>query len=507
MPIRLRLIAAGVGNGKNVDANEEHVRQVLDVALRLGEVLLARQAGSADVADTISAVTAAYGVKNAQVNITSGAITVSVPRGVPGAPVTAMWMVASRSPDFTRLYEATQLSQRILDQRPSLDEVRRQLATLARSGHPYPRWVATVALAVMAAGLSLLLGAGAVVAAVAAASTALIDQLGRRLNSRRVPLLFQQVIGAGVAAGVTVGLDATGSLPAGQGPSLVVAANIAVLLSGLATVATMQDAITGYHLTATARGVEILMSSIGVLAGITIAVRIGVAAGVNVAVNPEIPVALLSVPMRVFAGALAAAAAAIANYAPVRAAIAAGVAGAAGSLLYLAATLGGSDTVTASFLAALAIGLAGALCARRLRIPPLVIAMAGIYPLVPGLTLYRGLVELTTGAYLAGVGSLITAVAIALSLGAGVVLGPLLAPALRRELTHVHGQHDPEKTPRERERGRRRRRILAHTMIGSRRGRDRSRMPSLAGACTTPTGEPEPDGRDHPDDPVHGERG
>jgi hypothetical protein len=116
----------------------------------------------------------------------------------------------------------------------------------------------------------------------------------------------------------------------------VVAANIAVLLSGLATVATMQDAITGYHLTATARGVEILLSSVGVLVGVSIAVRLGVLAGVNLTVSPDTPVALPSVPARVLAGALAAAAAAIAGYAPPRAALAAGAAGAAGSLLYLA---------------------------------------------------------------------------------------------------------------------------------------------------------------------------
>jgi hypothetical protein len=132
-----------------------------------------------------------------------------------------------------------------------------------------------------------------------------VDRPGRWLTSHRVPLLFQQVIGAATAAGVTGGLDAMGRLPARQGPSLVVAANIAVLLSGLAIVATMQDAIIGYHLTVTARGVEILLSSIGVLVGVTVAVRVGVAAGVNVAVSPDIPVALLSVPIRVSAGAQA----------------------------------------------------------------------------------------------------------------------------------------------------------------------------------------------------------
>ncbi|WP_199239266.1 threonine/serine exporter family protein [Streptomyces sp. ICBB 8177] len=447
---------------------EERVRRVLDVALRLGETLLARQAGSADVADSVLAVAAAYGVPEAQVNITADAITLSVPRGVPGAPVTAMWLVTSRSPDYTRLYEATRLAQCIVAEKPPLDEVESQLVELSRGGHRYPRWVSTVSLAVMAASMSLLLGAGALVVMLAGLTTALIDRVGRVLNTHRVPLLFQQVVGAALATGVTVCLDAAGRLPAGQAPSLVVAASIAVLLSGLATVGTVQDAITGYLLTATSRGVEILLSSIGVLVGVTIAVRFGVLAGVDVRVTPNLPVPLLSLPTRVIAGTLGAGAAAVANYAPARAALAAGAAGAAGSLLYLVASMFGASTVAASFAAALGIGLAGALCARSLRVPPLVIVMAGIFPLVPGLSLYRGFVDLSTGLYTPGVASLVTASGIALALGGGVVLGPLLAPTLRRELGHLRSRRTA--------RGHRWRHGHAH------------RLPALAGVETSPAG-------------------
>jgi uncharacterized membrane protein YjjP (DUF1212 family) len=461
---------------------ETQVRRVLDVALRLGETLLARQAGSADAADSVLAAARAYGLPDPQVCITGDTITLSVPRGVPGAPVTAMWLVPSRSPDYTRLFEATELAQRIAAERPALDEVEPRLVELSASGHCYPRWVASVALAVMAASMSLLLGAGALVVVVAGLTTALIDRAGRVLNARRVPLLFQQVIGAALATGVTIALDAAGRLPSGAGPSLVVAANIAVLLSGLATVATVQDAITGYLLTATARGVEILLSSIGVLIGVSIAVRCGVLAGVDVRVSPDLPVPLISLPTRMAAGAVGAAAAAIANYAPVRAAAATGAAGAAGSLLYLVATAFGANGVVASFAAALGIGLAGALCARRLRVPPLVIVMAGIFPLVPGLSLYRGFVDLSTGQYLPGMGALVTATGTALALGCGVVLGPQLAPALRRELSRVRpgrGGRDPGTPGRPAGPGHQDGHGHAHV------------IPALAGSETTPAGEAE----------------
>ncbi|MGH3971070.1 MAG: threonine/serine ThrE exporter family protein [Mycobacterium sp.] len=418
----------------SVHLDEAGVRRVLDVALRFGQLLLACQAGTADVASTVGAVATAYGLPATHVDITGNSITVSVPRSVPGAPVTAMYLAQSRSQDYTRLQLTTDLAQEVVDTTPETEWVQDQLDALERAGHPYPRWVSTVALGVMAGSFAMLLGAGLLVAAISAVTTALIDQVGRVLNGWRLPMLFLQVVGATLATGVTVGLDAAGRLPAGTAPSVVVAANIVALLSGLATVGSVQDAITGFQLTAVSRMMDILLSSVGILVGVTIAVRIGVAAGVDVSVSPDVPIGPLGVPVRVLAGAIGAAASAVSGYAPVRAALAAGAAGAVGTLLFFGLRIAGSDQITSSFVAAVAIGLGGAIGAHRVRVPLLVIAMAGIVPLVPGMTLYRGFVHLIDGQAATGGNSLMLAAGTALALGAGVVLGPLIAPSVRREL-------------------------------------------------------------------------
>jgi uncharacterized membrane protein YjjP (DUF1212 family) len=417
---------------RNMD--EAEVRRVLDVALRFGELLLACQAGTADVASTIVAVATAYGLPATHVDITVNSITVSVPRGVPGAPVTAMHVVRARSLDYTRLQLATDLAQHVVDTTPEPEWVWQQLDALTRAEHPYPRWVATVGWAVMAAGFSVLIGAGPMVAMISAATTALNDRVGRVLNGWRLPALFQQVVAAMVATGVAVGVSAAGWLPDHTPVSPVVAANIVVLLSGLATVGSVQDAITGYQLTAASRMMDILLSSAGILAGVSIAVGIGHAIGVDVIMSPDVSVEPISVPMYMLAGAIGAAAAAIAGYAARRAAVAAGIAGATASLLFFGLQLIDANHIVSSFVAAAATGLVGTLLAPRLRVTPLVIIMAGIVPLVPGLTLFRGFVQLVNGQPTAG-GSLGMAAGLALALGAGAVLGPLLAPSVQSELT------------------------------------------------------------------------
>lgn len=418
------------------DIDEAGVRRVLDVALRFGQLLLGSQAGTADVTATIVGVASAYGLPNTQVDITANSITVSVPRGVPGAPVTAMYLVQSRSLDYTRLQLTTDLAQHVVDSTPDPEWVQQQLDTLERAKHPYPRWVATVGWAVMAGGFSVLIGAGPVVAVISAVTTALIDRVGRILNGWQLPLLFQQVVAAALATGVVIGLHGVGWLPEHTPVSPVVAANIVVLLSGLATVGSFQDAITGYQLTATSRGLDILLSSAGILVGVSVAVRIGRALGVHVYVSPAVQVAVLSVPVYVVAGAIGAAAAAIAGYAPLRAAFAAGIAGATAALLFFGLQVIDANTIASSFVAAAATGLVGTLLAPRLRVTPLVIIMSGIVPLVPGLTLFRGFVQLVNGQSAAG-GTLGLAAGLALALGAGAVLGPLLAPSVRRELGRV----------------------------------------------------------------------
>ena len=79
--------------------------------------------------------------------------------------------------------------------------------------------------------------------------------------------------------------------------------------------------------------------------------------------------------------------------------------------------------VIAAAIAATVVGLAGGLMARRALTPPLVVAVAGITPLLPGLSLYRGLYALLNDQVLIGLTALLSAFGIGCALAAGVTLG------------------------------------------------------------------------------------
>ena len=148
------------------------------------------------------------------------------------------------------------------------------------------------------------------------------------------------MVGADVATVSTLALFGIGALPAGTQSSLVIAAGITVLLSGLSVVGTVQDAISGFYVTAAGRAAEVALLSAGLLTGVIL----GFQSGLGFQAHPG--------PGRTggrrvarsswlcaFAAATAAAMYALATYAPIRSLLAAGLAGGIGWAVYGALTL------------------------------------------------------------------------------------------------------------------------------------------------------------------------
>lgn len=413
--------------------DDSTVHLVLDLALRVGEAQLAGGAGAADVTATILAVTDAYGLPHTEADVTYTSITVSCLRGTEAAPVTSMRVVRSRGLDYTRLAAVEELVRRISACDLTAADAHAEIDRITRAAHPYPRWVATLAWAGMAAAVTFLVGGGPLLAPAAAVVTAVIDRVGRVLNRRGLPFFFQQVVGGALATAAALVMRATDLLP-GVRPSLLVAAGIVVLLSGLSLVGTVQDAITGYNVTAAGRTVEVALLTAGLIAGVALTLRAGVQFGVRTTVADPLPPLITDVPVQLAAGAATSLFFALASYAQPRALLLAAAAGAVGTTCFGLLTVTGTNTVTSSAVAATVVGFGGKVVSRRLRVPPTVVAVAGVVPLLPGWTTYAGLYQLTAEGDPAGLSTLVLAAGTALALASGVVLGEHLGRPVRTGL-------------------------------------------------------------------------
>ncbi|WP_019814706.1 threonine/serine exporter family protein [Saccharomonospora saliphila] len=412
--------------------DEATVHMVLDLVTRIGEIQMASGAGASDVTATILALTRALGLPACEVDVIFTSITVSCLRGSDLPPVTALRVVRSRSLDYTRLSEVERLVQRLIRNKISPEDAYTELHHLTAASHPYPRWVSTLAWGGMAAFITLLLGGWGTWAPVTAfVISALVDRVGRVLNKYALPFFFQQVAGGFIAtlsAIVIVNLDFLDL----KKPTLVVAAALTVLLSGLSTVSAVQDAITGYYVTAAGRMLEVVLMSAGLITGVGGALSVAAQFGATRTPVPTAPAyTVAELHITTLAGTGAAACFALASYSKPRPLVIAAVTGAVGATAYGWLGVLGYNPIIGASVATTLVGLGGGVLARRLKVTPLVVAVSGITPLLPGFATYRGMSELIENG---NITILMSAAAIGLALAAGVVLGEFLAQPLRTGL-------------------------------------------------------------------------
>lgn len=408
--------------------------QILDLSLRVGEMLLSNGAGAADVTATMGSIAHHHGLRQAQVDVTFTSLSISHTDGPEAATFTAARQVTHRETDFDDLTRVDQLVSDLLADEIDLDEARSQLAAITSTGHHTPRWAITLAWAVTGAGIALLLGGYLLVCVLAGLASGGVEIIQRRLGRLRLPSFYSQIAGGTFVALIAVGAAAA-ELPVQ--PSRVVVTGIVMMLAGLGFIGAFQDALTGFYVTACARLLEVMMSTAGVIAGVALGLTIGHQLGVDVATTATS--GLADLPIATIGGAITAGGFAFAAYAPLRSVLPIAAVGAAATALYVAISERGVDPAWPSGAAAVLIGLLGYGVARRVSVPPLVVVTAGIVPLLPGLAIYRGMNQLADDNYV-GLVSLVGAVGAAVALSSGVLLGEYVAQPLRREARRLESR-------------------------------------------------------------------
>ena len=417
-------------------AAAERTREIhltMDLCLRIGEMLLSSGAGAADVTATMRSVADHLGLRHAEIDVTFTALSMSYQRSLDDVPMLMLRHVQQRDIDYEDLTAVDHLVRDILTDQADLFLARSRMATIISLGHAFPRWAVTLAWAVMAAAVGVFLGGGVVVSAVAALAAALIDRVQMALARRRLPFFYLQVAGGAIATLLAAGVAAT---PIDVDPSLVVTANIIMLLAGIGLMGAVQDALTGFYLTSSARLIEAMMATAGIIAGV--ALGISVANGVGFQLSRLVPGQIgdySDLPAILAGAAVSSAAFSVACYAPRRAVLPIAVITAIAALISQTVSVNGFGRAAAAGAAAFFIGLVAYAVAGRVRVPPLVVAVPAIVPFLPGLSIYRGLTWLADGGYLVsqGILALMTAISVAIALASGVILGEYVAQPLKRE--------------------------------------------------------------------------
>jgi uncharacterized membrane protein YjjP (DUF1212 family) len=379
-------------------------------------------------------VAQAYQLTDCVVDVFVTTIFVSALPTADSPPVTIVRAVQTRSTDYSRLAELDRLVRRITSGGVSVDDAHDAMDELTERPHPYPRWISTAGWAGFAVGIAMLLGGNWLVWILAAVSSVLINRVGRILNRVGTPLFFQQTAGALIATLIAV----AAYLLAGQNPTTLVATGIVMLLAGLTLVGSVQDALTGYMLTAVARLGDVLFLTAGIVVGILAGLEIAALAGIEIELHVDatesfvVPNRLVPMLLAVSGAALAGACLTIASYARLRSVLTAAIAAGLAESVLIGLGAAGFGGVVATGTAAVGVGLLATLISIRRQAPALVTATAGITPMLPGLAVFRAVFFFAVDRdFTNGMAQALSAAATALAIGAGVVMGELLGSPLR----------------------------------------------------------------------------
>ncbi len=421
---------------------------VLDLAMRIGDHLLASGMSANDVVVQMLRVTRAYGLGGVHVDLTYTSITVTHHRGARRSPLTVSRVVQPLIVDYTKVRDLDRLLAEI-ETGLDVDTATVAYDQISFQPPPYPRWVSGLGAGGIAAGVSLTFSASWLMPLLAFLAAVGMEWVLTLLHRRRVPPFFSQAVVAGgmtlVAAGVhQLSLRGWGPF-SGVDPTLIVVGGIVMLLAGVMIVGAVQDAIDQFYVTASARVLEVVMRTAGIVAGIVMALNFLESQGVAFEILNS-PVSTAPLWAQFTGAGLISFSYAVYSFADVVTTVLTTVIGLLGWAVYLSlANSAGSSEMVSNTVAALLVGALAMLAVRHTNAPGFGLESGALLPLVPGLTLLNGLLEMIATdadnpAIVAGGRTLLVGVLVALGIAAGATLGTYLGRPVDEQLRRLRGR-------------------------------------------------------------------
>ncbi|MFE6620429.1 threonine/serine exporter ThrE family protein [Streptomyces sp. NPDC057740] len=398
------------------------VPRVLDLTLRIGELLLAGGEGAEDVEAAMFAVCRSYGLDRCEPNVTFTLLSISYQPSLVDDPVSASRTVRRRGTDYTRLAAVYQLVDDLSDPEShiSLEEAYGRLAEIRRNRHPYPTWVLTSASGLLAGAASVLVGGDLIVFVAAALGAMLGDRLAWLCAGRGLPEFYQFTVAAMPPAAIGVALTLA---HVDVKASAVITGGLFALLPGRALVAGVQDGLTGFYITASARLLEVMYFFVGIVVGVLVILYFGVNLGAKL--TPDEALGASDRPYwQIAASMLLSLTFAVLLQQDRSTVTAVTLNGGVAWVVYGAMHYAGEfSPVASTAVAAGLVGLFGQLMARYRFASALPYTTAAIGPLLPGSATYFGLLAIAQNDVNKGLVSLATAASLAMAIAIGVNLG------------------------------------------------------------------------------------
>jgi uncharacterized membrane protein YjjP (DUF1212 family) len=421
--------------------------RALRLSMTVADYLVAMGVAASDVTDICLNITDRYCERKVSIEIIATVLMFSQDRGNDREPLTLVQSIHHREVNSSLIQDIEDVVNEIHEGKLTLDAAEERLEKVLESPTVYPRWTLSVGSAAISAGITSLLSGSPLMIFLSFIVGGFIAYTLVFLTKLRMPAFFIQVLAAAMATLVAALVTWLGNHGVtqldGLDPNLIIIGGIIMLVAGLAIVSAVEDAIDEFYITANARILRVVMLTAGIIFGVVAGLYIAKSLGVNMVINNSRGLTYDTIGWQYLGAIMIAAGYALSVNTRLSGIVLAGLIGASGWAVY-SLTAPVFTPIVGSFIAASAIGAGAALLARWLRTPASTLITAGIISLVPGLSLFNGLMVLIigadkTGATIdSGVLILLNALVLALAIAAGASFGNLIARPVRRTLIRAH---------------------------------------------------------------------
>lgn len=366
--------------------DRETLRDVIDLALWAGQLLLQSGAQSVRVERTVRLMGTALGADNLDIVVLPEGLMVTTASGDEFR--TRIRRVAHLGVNMAVIAAINDLSRRVSAGHIDPAGVRGELMHIAGSTHHYNRWVVMIMVGFACAAFSRLFGGDWITFGVTllAASTAMFvrQTLVRQLFN---PLLV--IIVTAFVAGVIPGMSALiGVLPR---PETALAASVLLLVPGVPLINAARDILRGYIVMGSGRGIIGFVISLCIALGLMVALQVTGVRSLDSGPRASVEPVYLLAADALWSGVAALGFAVLFNV-PRRFLPYCAITGAAGHALRALLMLSGLSLTSATLFGAIMVGFLGELFARRLRSPAGLFSVAGAIPMVPGVFAFRAMI-------------------------------------------------------------------------------------------------------------------
>ncbi|MBP3088598.1 threonine/serine exporter family protein [Corynebacterium sp. sy017] len=412
------------------------ISEVLEIAARISEILIICGTTNSDAAAQARAITESYGLSDVHIDMTMKKIHLYAhfSNTEQYKPIVHVRVIEPEAENFDRLIQVDRLIRDIHAAKATPAQATKRLDDIVRTPPPQGILGVSTSWAIMCASVAMLIGGDALVAAISMFAGAIIVYTLAKLSEIGLPPFFQNTAG-GIFASLIAAISYRYADAAGISirPSMIIATSIVAMLAGLTIVQALQNGVSHSPITANAGFFNAAIATGGLVAGVGIGIALSNSIGFSLPPMETIaPPNFSSTSVRVAGSVIATAAYARVCHGDLPSIMLSGVTAFLGSSLYYFCLIPlGIDSISATAIMAVLIGFFGGLLGRRYRVPPLIITIAGITPLLPGLTIYRGMYALSHEQLIVGFSNLTLALVTATALSAGTVFGEWLARQVR----------------------------------------------------------------------------